>query len=180
MNPILIPTKDIPPAGLDIHWRKTGKELDFYEGGRLLGPVEIDASVIPRGGIYLFRGRAAAEIELECSLCLKKFPLSIRTEFVINYEPVSFEPEVAAKEVELGKDDLDITYYRDDLLPIGEDIREAVLLAIPSVPRCFDACLGLCPVCGRNRNEIQCGCETDDEDERWRVLGELKNKMEDK
>ena len=41
---------------------------------------------------------------------------------------------------------------------IAPDIREAVLLAVPSYPLCSPRCKGLCPRCGKNLNRGPCGC----------------------
>jgi uncharacterized protein len=72
----------------------------------------------------------------------------------------------------------------DDAFPIvGEQIdltemaRELVLLELPLAALCRPDCAGLCPVCGVNRNEEQCECETTPTDERWSALDELKQQL---
>ena len=47
-----------------------------------------------------------------------------------------------------------------DLLPL---IQAAITLDIPVIPLCDDDCKGLCPVCGANLNEGDCGCQTEDD-----------------
>ncbi|MGD9793202.1 MAG: DUF177 domain-containing protein [Acidimicrobiia bacterium] len=68
----------------------------------------------------------------------------------------------------------------EDMLPIVGDqldlepiVREAVLLDLPLAPLCRPDCLGLCPVCGTDRNEGDCGHDDRPVDPRWAALGDL-------
>jgi uncharacterized protein len=55
-----------------------------------------------------------------------------------------------------------------------EDIlREQVLLALPMQRVCREDCRGICPVCGKDRNEAPCDCREHPADDRWRALGKL-------
>jgi uncharacterized protein len=38
-------------------------------------------------------------------------------------------------------------------------LREQVILAEPMHPLCREECLGICPVCGRDRNLAPCECK---------------------
>ena len=42
---------------------------------------------------------------------------------------------------------------------------------------CKEDCKGLCVKCGSDLNEKQCECEDSEIDDRWKVLTELKNKL---
>lgn len=53
--------------------------------------------------------------------------------------------------------------------------REAVMLELPVAPLCRPDCKGLCPSCGANLNEAECGCKVDVTDPRWAALDQLKN-----
>jgi len=57
-----------------------------------------------------------------------------------------------------------------DLSPL---VREYMLLDIPIKPLCSTDCKGLCPVCGENLNETQCGHTTESIDPRLAVLKSL-------
>jgi uncharacterized protein len=48
------------------------------------------------------------------------------------------------------------------------------LLALTERPLCRDECRGLCPRCGTNLNERDCGCTTEANDPRLAVLRNLK------
>jgi uncharacterized protein len=47
---------------------------------------------------------------------------------------------------------------------------QALLGAMPIAPVCKDECLGICPTCTVNRNEIQCSCAKSTSDPRWTAL----------
>jgi uncharacterized protein len=44
-------------------------------------------------------------------------------------------------------------------------------------PLCREACLGLCPVCGTNRNRDTCSCENEWTDPRLEPLRRLRKDM---
>ena len=58
-----------------------------------------------------------------------------------------------------------------DLAPI---LREYVLLDLPEAPLCREACAGICPQCGADRNVDPCDCSTGELDPRWSALSELR------
>lgn len=58
-----------------------------------------------------------------------------------------------------------------DLEPL---VRDAVVLDLPLAPLCRDDCAGLCPTCGADRNEGDCGHSMTEPDPRWAALDELR------
>lgn len=86
--------------------------------------------------------------------------------------------EVVAKVRELyeivsdGQETYALQGSQVDLVPL---VRDAVLLGLPPAPLCDEGCLGLCPVCGANRNEARCSCEGSPPDPRWAALDALRN-----
>ncbi len=69
-----------------------------------------------------------------------------------------------------GEDAYRLVADEVDLEPL---VHDAVLLELPIAPVCDEGCLGLCPLCGGNRNEQACSCETP-RDERWAALDVLR------
>ena len=54
-------------------------------------------------------------------------------------------------------------------------LREAVVISIPVRVLCRDDCQGLCPTCGADRNDEDCGHrQVDDPDPRWSALLSLR------
>ena len=68
-----------------------------------------------------------------------------------------------------GRYDEDYVQVESDTLDLDGFVTEEVVLALPSVILCRPDCKGLCPVCGRDRNESECGCEAPG-DPRWSAL----------
>jgi uncharacterized protein len=58
-----------------------------------------------------------------------------------------------------------------DLAPI---LREYVVLDLPDAPLCREACAGICPQCGADRNLDPCDCDPAEVDPRWSALSELR------
>lgn len=68
-------------------------------------------------------------------------------------------------------DAVEIVGDQIDLAPIA---REYVLLELPEAPLCRDDCAGICPQCGTDRNETDCGCDDAPRDLRWSALEGLR------
>lgn len=75
----------------------------------------------------------------------------------------------------------DIIFYRADSpsADISQNIRDAVLLAVPMRILCKEDCKGLCPKCGADLNYEKCECVEEMIDPRLAKLAELKLKMND-
>jgi DUF177 domain-containing protein len=78
-----------------------------------------------------------------------------------------------ADSVELAPDDLDVDFYDTDEIDLGTVIETETTLALPMKPLCRDECQGLCPVCGGNRNLVQCSCQQRAPDPRLAALKDL-------
>ena len=65
--------------------------------------------------------------------------------------------------------------YDGDEINLGRIANEAIFLNLPTVFLCRPDCKGLCPRCGRNRNEGECGCEDDHSDSPFAKLLQYKN-----
>lgn len=179
--------KEIPTQGL---------ELDFdSEGTPWFAQVFKDALAESygkenhgRGNFSLVRtgqnveceGEVACDCSPVCSRCLKVYRHPLRIPIHLTLAPL-YESERQLKleqkeEVELVKEDLEFAYYEGDRFDLGELIREQIVLALPIKPLCREDCQGLCPVCGKNRNEGPCTCRPKPADPRWRALKQLKLK----
>ena len=58
-------------------------------------------------------------------------------------------------------------------LDLTEAVREQLLLQVPAYVLCREACAGLCPRCGADRNDGECGCAPPDEGSPWAALKKL-------
>lgn len=128
-------------------------------------PAEISVNLeVSRmaGHGYALRMRFTAAIAGPCMRCLKD---------------ASSEVEVDAREVDRpgGGEELSSPYMQDEILDLAAWARDAFVLAAPVQVLCREQCLGLCPECAADLNEV--GPEHVHErrsDPRWAKLGELK------
>jgi uncharacterized protein len=78
------------------------------------------------------------------------------------------------EEIEIDAGDAEIGFYEGGGIELEDILREQVLLALPMQRVCSESCKGICPVCGKNRNETDCGCHVEGTDDRWGALRNLK------
>jgi uncharacterized protein len=142
---------------------------------RLVGPVDLAADIRKDGQQVRLTGRVTATLELDCSRCLEAFAVPVDAAFDLLFLPAAENAGTGEREV--AEEDLGVSYYRGDLIDLGEMIREQFYLALPMKPLCRPDCLGLCPVCGRNRNRETCSCRTDWEDPRLEPLRKLRKQL---
>ena len=105
------------------------------------------------GRELLVRGTLAQDFDAVCSRCGGDFDFTVT---VLDFT-VSVEID-------------DKTEYVD----LTDEVRQSIILALPTYPVCRPECLGVCPSCGKNLNEGPCGCTHDEKDDRWGALDGLK------
>jgi len=134
---------ELHPLALDVG------EDDFL---RIAGPIRHRVHVMLAGEELLARGRVAQRLGCVCGRCAVDFELDAE------------DPEFFA------------SYPNDDaldFLDLTPELREAILLSLPSYPVCKEECLGLCVRCGANLNTTPCSCPPGARDEQWAALDQL-------
>jgi uncharacterized protein len=150
-----------------------GDDADF----RLVGMATLAGVATKDGRKVRLAGTLQATLECPCSRCLD--PLAIRVDSTLDllFLPASDAVPAGTRDAETGveADDLGVSFYQDDVLDLSEVVREQLFLAVPMKPLCADACRGLCPTCGVNRNREDCSCNTEWVDPRFDALRRLKS-----
>jgi uncharacterized protein len=123
------------------------------------------------GGELRIQGRYTVEMTAECDRCLGRAHYPLDAPFDLFYRPVSFIAR--EEEVSIDEGEAEIGFYEGSGLKLEDILREQVLLALPMQKVCSDVCKGICPVCGRNRNETACNCKVDISSDRWGALRDL-------
>ncbi|HJR18760.1 MAG TPA: DUF177 domain-containing protein [Actinomycetota bacterium] len=151
----------------------TSKRLEFSEDleglaldvGRVDPALGFDLVLESLVEGILVRGQVRGSYVLECIRCLRSFeqPLAVELSEVMTYPE---QPET--------EDGYRISGDHADLEPV---VRDAVLLAMPVNPLHTPDCKGLCPVCGADRNETDCGHAAERVDLRWEPLEQLKQRL---
>lgn len=89
---------------------------------------------------------------LPCDRCLKdvEVPLNLK-----------FQRELLDENHRDASDDVDEFYALDgNDFDVYRFIDQEIMLNLPAKVLCREDCKGICPVCGTDRNERECGCDT--------------------
>lgn len=121
------------------------KHLDLPSG------ASYDIVCTNAGDGILVTGIVRAAVAGECDRCLK---------------PASFEVAGEIEEYFLFEEPEDPEAYEDGfelvgpehVIDVGDAISDAVVMDTPFVVLCQPECRGLCPTCGADLNEGDCGC----------------------
>lgn len=159
MDPIIIKIDDrldfagatLPVAG---HIDLPGYELGEHEF-RVPDGIDYDVMLTNAGEGILATGIVRAHVLGSCDRCLEDAAFDVAAELD---EYFLFEAP-AQSEMSDGEDEVDFSLVSDDdTIDLAEPIIEAVLMETPFVVLCREDCKGLCPTCGANLNEGDCGC----------------------
>lgn len=161
-----------------------GKDTGF----RTDRPAPLKASFRKVSGTVLLTGDLSAHLIAPCKRCVKDVAQDLPVHFTLNLVP---KPAKVKEEDEDGSEedarsqkrdsggsfalgDADREYFDGRTIDLDPIVREQVLLALPVSVLCRDDCKGLCPQCGQDLNEAECGCERKVVDPRLAVLKTIK------
>jgi uncharacterized protein len=140
-----------------------------------LTPIKARLRAIRVGDIVEVEGTVETSVRLSCGRCLKEFETVLRAPFTLTY--TSALPDMAdgseEPEIELRARDIGLIYFPDEEIDFREGIQEQVVLAFPLRPLCRESCKGLCPKCGADLNEGDCGCNQTSLNSKFAVLKNL-------
>ena len=103
------------------------------------GDITYHLSAVMAGADLIVTGKASVPLATVCARCLDdiRVPVSVK-DLCFHFEKV-----------------------RDLEVDLTDDVREELLLAIPSCFYCSPDCKGICPMCGTNLNHVSCTCDRD-------------------
>jgi uncharacterized protein len=153
------------------------------EGFTLVSSSPLTASFKKVSGRVFVKGHFSAELECPCKRCTTAVPVPIDVDFSLRMIPEPTAPRVDDDaEVSLGNgkgkkrraqkkeddgeaevaasfelDEIDAEPFDGKTIDLDPVVREQVLLALPVTVVCRDDCKGLCPACGQDLNEQDCG-----------------------
>ncbi len=122
------------------------------------------------------KGKLDTSLEVPCARCLEPVVQDVARDFDLLYRPLG--TDAGHEELSVTDAEAEIGYYQGGGLLLEDVLREQVLLALPLKTVCREECKGLCPHCGKNLNEGQCGCAEQVEDPRWAALKEIRKQLE--
>jgi len=146
----------IPPEGLEIYEQEPPGILTIKDQAvRFNKPVDITITVHIVDEILMIRGRIETEAQIVCSRCAKWFKKSL------------IEPNFSFNRDVKGLKEVDIT----------DNIREGIIILLPVKPLCRPDCRGLCPKCGQDLNENECGCDKRPENIKRKAFDKLSSRL---
>ncbi|MBQ4198863.1 MAG: DUF177 domain-containing protein [Kiritimatiellae bacterium] len=104
------------------------------------------------GRELIVRGRLEQDFDAVCSRC--------GTDFDFTAEVPDFLASVATDE-------------KTEIVDLTDEVRQSIILSLPTYPVCRADCRGVCPSCGKNLNKGSCTCRRNDRDDRWGALDAL-------
>ena len=144
------PGDTIPLAG---HLDETGYTSGDHEFN-LPGGIDYDLVLTNAGEGILATGMLNAHVIGTCDRCLEKAEFDVAGEVD---EYFLFE-EPAEGELGDDEDEMDFSLVSSDgTIDLADPLNTALLMETPFVVLCKPDCKGLCPVCGANLNETDCG-----------------------
>lgn len=146
--------KEAVPVDVRQTYDPKALDLEFIDL-HYLAPLEMTGVVEKGLDTLTFRGELTSQVEHMCGRCLKKVTAGLEESFELYYETV-------------GKEEIDTL----------DDLREAVMVNHDPLFLCSESCKGLCPQCGTDRNEKDCGCKP--EPVKNNVFADLKKILQKK
>lgn len=133
-------------------------------------PLSISGEIYNNGKSLSLTARVTGSMETECSRCLK--PIKV---------DVDYEIDELLSRVEDGADpeNEDIIVFEGHEIELDGIAADHFLMNVSGKYLCKDDCKGLCPVCGHDLNEGDCGCSDDVIDPRWQALADILNQQKD-
>lgn len=134
------------------------QKKSYTQGGRefvLADGLDYDLVLTNAGEGILATGMVQAHVIASCDRCLGPAEFDIAgevDEYFLFHEP--------AEPLELGDDEDEVDYSLvadDGSIDLSDAIASAVVMETPFIVLCKEDCKGLCPVCGENLNEVDCG-----------------------
>ena len=141
-----------------------GTEFDresLPDGVSFEEPVHIKGRAENIGGQVEISARVTAKLSTVCARCTKE--ISEDVDF-------SFSERLAGKD---SQEDDDVILLEGSEVDIADLALNNFITVSPMKYLCKEDCKGLCPHCGADRNQVDCGCDDEVTDPRLDVLNDL-------
>ena len=104
-----------------------------------------------------------------CDRCLTDVPVTME----LLFDRTVLSPEAAAEDEDTQRDDQ--TFMDGYQLDAEAFVYDEIIVNWPVKILCKEDCKGVCPVCGQNLNERECGCDTFVPDPRMAAIKDIFN-----
>ncbi len=150
------------------------RPADDPSAGEAVAVLEIIGEGDGGHGVFV-RGPLRGWVEVACSRCVGIVRVALDESLLVTYLPKDDVPvDDEEDDIEVGADDLDVYPYEGEELDLEPLLREQIVMAVPYAPLCREDCLGLCQMCGADKNKTPCQCDPEPIDPRLASLKDLK------
>ena len=141
-----------------------------------MAPIKTALRAIRIEDMIDVQGHLNTLVRLPCGRCLKEYETPLKSRFEITYahRPPSVPADEKQAEVEISAAETGLIYFEGEHINLQDGIQEQIILALPVRALCSINCKGLCPSCGQDLNEGDCGCDRQPVDSRFAALKDLK------
>ena len=197
MEPLTIDVDEIDESGQEWQADLPREFIDSVLRGEpptefhAAGAAHVRGRLTKLGRSVLLQSHFTVPLEGQCKRCLKKVRLDEPIELTLTYVPRGGPPPEQARRpahdrgetepaASFDPETVDEEPYSGRTIDLAPALREQILLAVPPPPVCEEACKGLCPICGKDLNAGDCGCEKTTIDPRWAALKSIQLEKKEK
>lgn len=167
MSELRINISRLPEGTYQYDLESDPSELELDE--RFEEKIKVHATLNKSGQEFVLRAEFSTDGSFVCDRCLEPYRDQVKANYSILYRVGHHEPGERKED----EGDTQVISPDTNVIDLGEDVRQYLLLALPVKFLCQEDCQGLCPSCGANRNRQKCSCDEEYEDPRWDTLKKL-------
>lgn len=154
----------------DIHGELKFDDISYRgEKFRFVDCPVFDGYIYNNGQSLTLKGDVSMKLEVNCARCMK----DIEYDFTFALE------ETLVREDSDSDPDGDEIVYSGDEIDVSDIAMNGFLVNVPGKFLCKEDCKGLCPECGADLNEGDCGCDNEVIDPRWEALKNIMDNNKD-
>ena len=141
-------------------------DLSFGGGDyRFNEPLSVKGGISNTGGALALKADISGVMTTQCARCMKDIEVPI--DFKLS------ETLMRSDDGETVPEDEDVIVFEGNTVSLDEIIENNFIMNLSPRYLCSEDCKGLCPKCGADLNEGDCGCEDDEIDPRWAALADM-------
>jgi uncharacterized protein len=140
---------NVPGTRLDLDFEVSKERLDEVKHVVFASPVKVTGSIENHAGVVIMDMQIAFSLLVTCDRCLKE-----------TVQDFSYHEEhTVVRRLESEDEEENYVIAQAESIDAEEIALTDLLLELPTKMLCREDCKGLCPVCGCDRNEVDCGHE---------------------
>ena len=139
---------------------------DYPDVVEFVEPVRIEGTLKNEDDVFDLDAKGVTTALLQCSSCLAP----VRKELCF---------EIKERFAHTGRDDEETETFTGDQIDLADFVKRGIIGELPMRVECREDCKGLCPICGKDLNAGDCGCDRTIRDPRFESLRALFNDDEE-